>query len=85
VTQPFCGHCFAHPADGGRKTADVPFQQGRSRFAGVFARRRFGRRFGDFIKSVVNEKEEGHHINDPGFVQPNRTMVVYWRVAVNLT
>jgi len=28
-----------------------------------------------FIKSVVNEKEEGHHINDPGFVQPNRTMV----------
>ena len=28
-----------------------------------------------FIKSVVDEKEEGHHINDPGIVQQNRTMV----------
>jgi len=24
---------------------------------------------------VVNEKEKGHRINEPGFVQPSRTMV----------
>jgi cyclic pyranopterin phosphate synthase len=28
-----------------------------------------------YIRSVVMEKEEGHRINDPGFVQPSRTMV----------
>jgi len=75
VTQPFCGHLFAHPADGGRKLRTCLFSKDDHEFAGVFARRRFGRRFGDLFKSVVNEKEEGHHINDPGFVQPNRTMV----------
>jgi len=28
-----------------------------------------------YIRSVVNEKEEGHRINEPGFVPPSRTMV----------
>jgi 3,4-dihydroxy-2-butanone 4-phosphate synthase len=28
-----------------------------------------------YIRSVVNEKEEGHSINAPGFVPPSRTMV----------
>jgi len=28
-----------------------------------------------YISSVVNDKEEGHRINEPGFVPPSRTMV----------
>jgi cyclic pyranopterin phosphate synthase len=28
-----------------------------------------------YIRSVVMEKEEGHHINDADFVPPSRTMV----------
>jgi cyclic pyranopterin phosphate synthase len=28
----------------------------------------------DFIKSVVLKKEPRHRINDPGFLQPARTM-----------
>jgi cyclic pyranopterin phosphate synthase len=28
-----------------------------------------------YIRSVVNDKEESHHINDPDFVPPSRTMV----------
>jgi cyclic pyranopterin phosphate synthase len=28
-----------------------------------------------FVRSVVDEKEEGHRINTPGFVPPSRTMV----------
>ena len=28
-----------------------------------------------YIRSVVIEKEEGHRINEPGFVPPSRTMV----------
>jgi cyclic pyranopterin phosphate synthase len=29
----------------------------------------------DWVKSIVMEKEEGHRINEPGFVPPSRTMV----------
>ena len=28
-----------------------------------------------WVRSVVMEKEEGHRINEPGFVPPSRTMV----------
>jgi len=28
-----------------------------------------------YITSIVMEKEEGHRINEPGFVPPSRTMV----------
>ena len=28
-----------------------------------------------YITSVVMEKEEGHHINEPGFKPPSRSMV----------
>jgi cyclic pyranopterin phosphate synthase len=28
-----------------------------------------------YISSIVTEKEEGHRINEPGFVPPSRTMV----------
>ena len=29
----------------------------------------------EWVRDVVNEKEEGHRINEPGFVPPLRTMV----------
>jgi cyclic pyranopterin phosphate synthase len=28
-----------------------------------------------YIREVVNDKEEGHRINEPDFVPPSRTMV----------
>jgi len=28
-----------------------------------------------YIRSVVNEKEKGHRINEPDFMAPSRTMV----------
>jgi cyclic pyranopterin phosphate synthase len=28
----------------------------------------------DYIESVVMQKEPRHYINDPGFIQPSRTM-----------
>jgi cyclic pyranopterin phosphate synthase len=28
-----------------------------------------------YIRSVVDEKEKGHRINEPDFVSPSRTMV----------
>jgi len=29
----------------------------------------------EWVKAMVMEKEEGHRINEPGFVPPSRTMV----------
>jgi len=29
----------------------------------------------EWVKAMVMEKEEGHEINEPGFVPPSRTMV----------
>jgi len=75
VTQPFCGHCsrIRLTADGKLRTCLFSKDDHDLR---LFLRE--GASDEDlvkYIRSVVNEKEESHHINDPGFVQPNRTMV----------
>jgi GTP 3',8-cyclase len=75
VTQPFCGHCsrIRLTADGKLRTCLFSKEDYDLR-----ALLREGASNDDlitYIRSIVNEKEEGHHINDPGFVQPSRTMV----------
>jgi cyclic pyranopterin phosphate synthase len=74
VTEPFCGACsrIRLTADGQIRTClfstvehslrDV-LRSGASRVEIV-----------DYIRSVVQQKEPRHYINDPGFVQPARTM-----------
>jgi GTP 3',8-cyclase len=74
VTEPFCGACsrIRLTADGQIRTClfstvehslrDV-LRSGGSRSEIV-----------DYIRSVVQQKEPRHYINDPGFVQPARTM-----------
>lgn len=74
VTQPFCGHCsrIRLTADGMIRTClfsttEYPLKKllrdGADRATLV-----------DFILAAVAQKEERHHINDPDFVQPLRTM-----------
>lgn len=75
VTQPFCGHCsrVRLTADGKLRTCLFSKEDHDLR---AFLRE--GASDGDlktYIASVVNEKEEGHNINKPDFVLPNRTMV----------
>lgn len=75
VSQPFCGHCsrIRLTADGKLRTClfskedhDLkPLLRGGAGDAAI----------AEEIRAVVMEKEERHHINDPGFVQPSRTMV----------
>jgi cyclic pyranopterin phosphate synthase len=75
VTQPFCGHCsrIRLTADGKLRTClfskddhdlRVLLREGASDDDLV-----------TYIRSIVIEKEVGHHINEPGFVPPSRTMV----------
>lgn len=74
VTQPFCGHCsrIRLTADGMIRTCLFSavehnikqlLRDGASRDELI-----------DFIAAVVEKKEDRHHINDPEFVQPLRTM-----------
>src|SRR5206468_9402241 len=75
VTQPFCGHCsrIRLTADGKLRTCLFSKEDHDLR-----ALLREGASDDDlvaYISSIVMEKEEGHHINEPGFVPPSRTMV----------
>jgi cyclic pyranopterin phosphate synthase len=74
VTQPFCGHCsrIRLTADGMIRTCLFStvehnikrlLRDGASRDELI-----------DFIVATAQKKEDRHHINDPEFVQPLRTM-----------
>jgi GTP 3',8-cyclase len=75
VTQPFCGHCsrIRLTADGKLRTC-LFSKEDRDLRALLRANATDGE-IADWVRSVVMEKEEGHRINEPGFVQPSRTMV----------
>ena len=75
VTQPFCGHCsrIRLTADGKLRTCLFSKEDHDLKFL-----LRGGASDGELaheIRAVVEEKEKGHRINEPGFVPPSRTMV----------
>jgi GTP 3',8-cyclase len=75
VTQAFCGHCsrIRLTADGKLRTCLFSKEDGDLR--GLLREQSSDQEIADWIRSVVHEKEEGHRINEPGFVPPSRTMV----------
>jgi cyclic pyranopterin phosphate synthase len=75
VSEPFCGFCsrIRITADGKLRTCLFSKEDHDLR-----SHLRNGASDGGlaaYIQSVVMEKEEGHRINEPGFVPPSRTMV----------
>jgi cyclic pyranopterin phosphate synthase len=75
VTQAFCGHCsrIRLTADGNLRTC--LFSKEDRDIRSVLRGNASDDEIVNWIRAVVNEKEEGHRINDPGFVPPSRTMV----------
>jgi len=75
VTQPFCGHCsrIRLTADGKLRTCLFSKEDRdlRTQLRGNAT----DEEIVTWVRGVVNEKEEGHRINEPGFVPPSRTMV----------
>ena len=74
VTQPFCGHCsrIRLTADGMIRTclfSNVEHNIKRLLRGGASDSELI-----DFIVATIEKKEDRHHINDPEFVQPLRTM-----------
>ena len=75
VTEPFCGHCsrIRITADGRLRTC--LFSQQDSDLRPFLRNGASDADLTRFIEEKVLEKEEGHRINEPGFVPPSRTMV----------
>ncbi len=74
VSQPFCGHCSRV-----RVTSDGKI---RTCLFSLFDHDLAGRMVGaddtqvaEYIRSVMQKKEERHHIGEPGFTKPSRSMV----------
>lgn len=74
VTQPFCGHCsrIRLTADGMIRTC--LFSTVEHNIKALLRRGAPIEELLDFIVATIEKKEDRHHINDPEFVQPLRTM-----------
>ena len=75
VTQPFCGHCSRIRLTADGKLRTCLFSREDHDLRGLLRENATDDDLAIYIRSVVNEKEKGHRINEPGFVPPSRTMV----------
>lgn len=75
VTQAFCGNCsrIRMTADG--KIRTCLFSKDDHDLRGLLRAHASDEEIITRVRSVVMQKEEGHRINEPGFVPPSRTMV----------
>jgi len=75
VTQPFCGHCSRIRLTADGKLRTCLFSKEDHDLRSLLRENASDDDLGIYIRTVVNEKEKGHRINEPGFVPPSRTMV----------
>jgi len=75
VTQPFCGHCSRIRLTADGKLRTCLFSKEDHDLRSLLRENASDDDLAIYIRSAVSEKEEGHRINEPGFVPPSRTMV----------
>lgn len=75
VTQAFCGHCSRIRLTADGKLRTCLFSKEDRDLRGLLRGSASDGEIVDWVRGVVNEKEKGHRINEPGFVPPSRTMV----------
>lgn len=75
VTQAFCGHCSRIRLTADGKLRTCLFSKEDRDLRALLRTNASDEVIIAWVKSVVMEKEEGHRINEPGFVPPSRTMV----------
>src|SRR5467141_903748 len=75
VTQPFCGHCSRIRLTADGKLRTCLFSKDDHDLRSMLREGASDEDLITYITSIVMEKEEGHRINEPGFVPPSRTMV----------
>jgi GTP 3',8-cyclase len=75
VSHPFCGHCSRIRITSDGKIRTCLFSVWDHDLHAQMRRGASDEELGDFIRGVVQKKEERHHIGEPDFVPASRTMV----------
>ena len=75
VSHPFCGHCSRIRITSDGKIRTCLFSLFDHDLYGVMKRGASDGELVSFIRGVVERKEARHHIGEPGFIQPSRSMV----------
>ncbi len=75
VSHPFCGHCSRIRLTSDGKIRTCLFSQIDHDLAGPLLRGAEDEDLLDLIRRVVDRKEARHHIGEPGFLSPSRSMV----------
>jgi GTP 3',8-cyclase len=75
VTQAFCGHCSRVRLTSDGKIRTCLFSQSDHDLYGVMRRGGSDDDMAAFIRRTIDQKEARHHIGEPGFLKPSRSMV----------
>jgi GTP 3',8-cyclase len=75
VSHPFCGHCSRVRLTSDGKIRTCLFSQSDHDLYGVLQRGGSDADLAQFISRTVEHKEARHHIGEPGFLKPSRSMV----------
>ena len=75
VSHPFCGHCSRVRLTSDGKIRTCLFSQTDYDLAGRLQRGASDADLLHYIRYVVDRKEARHHIGEPGFLSPSRSMV----------
>ena len=75
VTQAFCGACSRIRLTADGKLRTCLFSKEDRDLRGLLRANAPDDEIVEWVRGVVNEKEQGHRINEPGFAPPSRTMV----------
>jgi len=75
VSHPFCGHCSRIRITSDGKIRTCLFSLFDHDLYAVMQRGGDDDAMAAYIRSVVEQKEARHHIGEPGFLQPSRSMV----------
>jgi cyclic pyranopterin phosphate synthase len=75
VSRPFCGHCSRVRLTSDGKIRTCLFSQSDHDLQGEMVRGGTDEELESYIRRVVMRKEARHHIGEPGFEKPSRSMV----------
>lgn len=75
VSEPFCGHCSRVRLTSDGKLRTCLFSQSDHDLIGLMYRGATDDEMSSWIRRIVQGKEARHHIGEPGFLKPSRSMV----------
>jgi cyclic pyranopterin phosphate synthase len=75
VSNPFCGHCSRVRLTSDGKLRTCLFSQSDHDLSGLMRQGASDDELRTWIRRMIERKEARHHIGEPGFLQPSRSMV----------